>query len=95
MNKKWNFHNVAKKWHGYENWNTYAVRDSKTNVCIAVVGEVDRYFENENEANARLIAAAPELLEALKALVNCPDYKGINTHEMNAARAAIAKAEGN
>ena len=43
-------------------------------------------------------AAAEErdqLLEVLKALVNCPDYKGINTHEMTAARAAIAKAEGN
>lgn len=46
------------------------------------------------EANARLIAAAPELLDALKALVNCPDYKHIGTLEMVQAKAAIAKAEG-
>jgi len=38
--------------------------------------------------------AAPELLAALKALVACPDYRGINTHEMRLAQAAIAKAEG-
>lgn len=45
-------------------------------------------FETIEEINA-------ELLEALKAVVDCPDYKGIHTHEMNAARAAIRKAEGN
>lgn len=41
-----------------------------------------------------LIAAAPELLAALEALVNCPDYAGIRTHEMRAAHDAIAKARG-
>jgi hypothetical protein len=46
----------------------------------------------ESEADARLIAAAPELLEALRALVDCPDYAGIQTHEMRRARAAITKA---
>jgi hypothetical protein len=51
------------------------------------------------EANARLIAAAPDLLEALKRLCdlpcNCPCEIGAD--EMTAygqARAAIAKAEG-
>lgn len=38
--------------------------------------------------NARLIAAAPELLEALEDLVN----NGIGTQAVNRARAAIAKA---
>ncbi len=45
-------------------------------------------------ANARLIAAAPEMLEALRNLVNCPDYRNIKTHEMNIAQAVITKAEG-
>lgn len=47
------------------------------------------------EANARLIAAAPELLEALKALLKLHDdgdYDGPDPAEL--ALAAIAKAEG-
>ena len=47
----------------------------------------------EINANAALIAAAPELLAALRALTNCLDYRGMDTHEMDAARAAIFKAE--
>jgi hypothetical protein len=45
----------------------------------------------QNRANARLIAAAPELLEALKNYVNGCSV-GVNATEV--ARAAIAKAEG-
>ena len=44
------------------------------------------------EANARLIAAAPDLLEALKDALNVLDATGAND-AANAARAAIAKAE--
>jgi len=45
-----------------------------------------------SEAYARLIAAAPDLLAALDALVNCnPDDAG---PLLNDARAAIAKATG-
>ena len=40
---------------------------------------------------ANLIAAAPDLLEALKAVVRIADRK---TVEFDAARTAIAKAEG-
>ena len=49
----------------------------------------------EQIANARLIAAAPELLAALEAL--CEDKylaDPINADRMRAARAAIAKASG-
>ena len=51
------------------------------------------------EANARLIASAPELLEALKELHKLDSAtNGVETkrydNAMNAARAAIAKAEG-
>ena len=45
------------------------------------------------KANARLIAAAPELLRALKGLLNA--LPSATTHPaIKAARAAIAKAEG-
>ena len=48
------------------------------------------------EANARLIAAAPELLEALKAItkVNMESAVLIYQRMEEIARAAIAKAEG-
>ena len=45
------------------------------------------------EANARLIAAAPDLLEALKSLVaNLAEGDFISETRIDAARAAIAKA---
>jgi hypothetical protein len=56
-----------------------------------------------NEANARLIAAAPELLAALKRseqyLVlavadSSGNLKAITQNDLNMIRAAIAKAEG-
>lgn len=54
------------------------------------LGDVDRM--EISRANARLIAAAPDLLAALKVLV---DNGGIGPEQMfRDARAAIAKAEG-
>lgn len=50
----------------------------------------------ENVANARLIAAAPELLEALEALLAASEKHIFSTEckrERDAARAAIAKAQ--
>lgn len=48
------------------------------------------------ESNARLIAAAPELLEALKAILSLVGNANTTTTELTLrqARAAIAKAEG-
>lgn len=65
-------------------------------------GEVDR---EEEKANARLIASAPDLLTACKALVEYQESTdlddepedgeyGDGKRAMLAARAAIAKAEG-
>lgn len=47
-----------------------------------------------SEADASLIAAAPELLEALTALVNAVFNMEGEADAMNDARAAIAKAHG-
>lgn len=47
----------------------------------------------EHEANARLIAAAPEMLEALDRIVTRKDPEGF-LPEYDEARAAIAKAKG-
>lgn len=63
-------------------------------------GPVEHLTE-EDKANARLIAAAPELLEALESFLRCPsvgsDGPGTSTlrvmdYNLKAARAAIAKA---
>jgi hypothetical protein len=49
--------------------------------------------QHEREANARLIEVAPELLEALQAmLLACPVREGGSTHAF--ARATVAKARG-
>ena len=55
--------------------------------------------EQEADANARLIAAAPELLEALemctKAMASVlPDFNPCDQAAYDKARAAIAKAKG-
>ena len=46
------------------------------------------------KANARLIAAAPELLEALQAIMEDIDSEFGTDYDYNKARAAIAKATG-
>ena len=53
-----------------------------------------RTVEGRHEANARLIAAAPDLLEALSEIIN-DGGKFVMTNETHRkARAAIAKARG-
>ena len=78
-------------------WNVTTSDKPRTfNICSVNTNLV------EQEANARLIAAAPELLEALQTIVCCVRMNGpagttayvISEERMIAARAAIAKAEG-
>lgn len=52
-------------------------------------------IEKEMEANARLIAAAPDMLEALERLVaNLDEGDFVSTTRIDEASAAIAKAKG-
>ena len=51
-------------------------------------------FRGEQEANARLIAAAPNLLEACKEVLNMPPQFNIPCDLVNKLGQVIAKAEG-
>lgn len=64
----------------------YNCDDGDTFVCVYTV---DKFADH----NANLIAAAPELLEALQLLVSRKPAR-CNTVEISLARAAIAKALG-
>lgn len=55
------------------------------------IGKYEQTSLDKTIANAHLIAAAPELLEALQAVVRVADRQ---TDEFDMARAAIAKALG-
>jgi hypothetical protein len=93
-------------WSSYESKykNLLIVRDAGDHeVYVATVEQ--GAADEECEANANLIAAAPELLEALEELVRCnciesgPTFGNIVTGKMridagNKAKAAIAKAVG-
>ena len=64
---------------------------------ICASPEWDPEHDEESTANARLIAAAPELLDALEALCSrCESELAdpADVWEMRSARAAIAKARG-
>lgn len=74
------------------------IRDSR-NCALAEVGHTDAITDGaEAEANAQLIAAAPELLAALQAAFDSwyDDPRHFQARELawvSMARAAIAKAE--
>jgi len=85
---------TASPWHhgGYE------IQDDKGALICNLSGWRS---EQQTLANARLIAAAPELLEALQAFDNAAKesttiitFAGRSLKLLTQARAAIAKAEG-
>lgn len=63
-----------------------------------IIGTEQGMKADETLANARLIAAAPELLEALEELLSAPQLRGEMAFNLRLrvekARAAIAKATG-
>lgn len=72
------------------------IQSGDTHIASVTVGK--KGITPEQEANANLISAAPELLEALDLLfshkvVNTPGG-GISAEAREKARAAIAKARG-
>lgn len=71
-------------------------REKESPFCMAGVIAKGRGFSNEEvEANAHLIAAAPELLEALHNVLSCAEVEILKYSGLWAqVRAAIAKAEG-
>lgn len=86
---------------GFEN---LTVNDSEGNTLVACPGSSTGTLI-EMKGNAHLIAAAPELLEALKALIeadhNIQENKGLRSDQamyriaaLDMAERAIAKAEG-
>ena len=92
----WIVQQIAEGWHGYNDWRTFAIR-SPQNVCLAVVGEVDRFECERISANAHLMAAAPEMFKALKAILFDHDNHLTafrRSIKIEQARAIIAKLEG-
>lgn len=81
-------------------WNTRIMGPDGEHILADTYTQFYGPGQAESEANARLIAAAPELLEALAGLLkHAPLPKGIRkdfsyTLYLEAARSAIAKAEG-
>lgn len=74
----------------------YALNEDGFNRFCALVQDAHT-AKQELEANARLIAAAPELLEALEqfvAWVDAPCESAFSDSQLASARAAIAKAKG-
>ena len=78
-------------------WKVSDKRDADCSVVTSPTGPVAKTYWTQNvpemRANAHLIAAAPELLAALKALEGSFEKHRPKTM-WDAARAAIAKAEG-
>ena len=74
---------------GYFEW--YVGRDGEN--CSIAEDITDPVTRDPSEANARLIAAAPELLGALKMMLE-GGLEGPTSQAIETALATIAKAEG-
>ena len=87
----WSFGYGMTQEHGYVLGVGVNTKPDWTVVCaVSRPGDVNAI----DEANARLIAAAPDLLEALKAIADAADEKRVTAEHYEVARAAIAKAIG-
>ena len=82
---------------GYQSSDPVFLIEGNTTLHLMVVAFPDGHVVGENEANARLIAAAPDLLEACKALpdfdLESPDAADFVDHSSSFARAMILARE--
>jgi hypothetical protein len=76
-------------WHVHENGYGVFFADSQTNGSVAKIADKECAL-----ANARLIAAAPELLETLESIVACAEASASTASWIPTAKAAIRKARG-
>ena len=81
------------KLHTHINGGQCLVTDNEEMTHIMLISEA-RGMGQSAEANARLIAAAPELLEALKWVSSHGYAGGKSFGEVEIVKKAIAKAEG-
>ena len=91
------FKGTKVEWHAVEYAGTYFIQDGETHEDNNIL-DSDIYTEEIVEANARLIAAAPDLLEALQRLLKktYPNktFDVGSDHEADVALRAINKALG-
>jgi len=79
----------------YEEFGPNVIIKATKNPMLSVVHSLYQESREQTEANAHLIAAAPELLEALENLLKVHEGEGgTQYHAGDMARAAIAKAKG-
>jgi hypothetical protein len=74
-------------WDTDPNGDRWIIGDKST--WVPRIAKIPRYSEMPNEANARLIAAAPELVEALRELT-----EKVSADAINRARSLLARIEG-
>lgn len=84
---------------GNHKWNSEEHQISALGGTVALINHDHSHISDEAaDANARLIAAAPDLLAALHRAVNHLIMDGVSCDDapqaLRQARAAIAKAEG-
>jgi len=95
--KHWSPRNSEPK--GLHLWGDIKENDGRTGVRLATIEKLRGFRRSETEANARLIAAAPDLLEACKEalsrLTMIHDVHNIrSSKEIGQLEQVIAKAEG-
>lgn len=74
-----------------KSWQTKYQIDDSFGACVVACDDIT---DENAEANARLIAAAPELLEALEYTLKCLMQTDVGEAHYQPAIAAIAKARG-
>ena len=90
----WEFDEAGSWKDGKRTSTEYFVRRPGDDVAIASDIIDPANDDQPSKANAHLITAAPDLLEALESIVKCLEYSDDAPARMDMARAAIAKAKG-